>query len=35
MPATNTDREALESVKSEYKYGWSQPENYVFKARKG
>jgi Fe-S cluster assembly protein SufB len=35
MPATSTDREALDSVKSEYKYGWSQPENYVFKARKG
>jgi Fe-S cluster assembly protein SufB len=35
MPATNPDREALESAKSEYKYGWSQPENYVFKARKG
>lgn len=35
MPATDTDRRALESVKDEYKYGWSQPENYVFKARKG
>jgi len=35
MPATDTDRQALESVKSEYKYGWSQPESYVFKARKG
>ncbi len=40
MPATDTGRhaggrQALGSVKSEYKYGWSQPENYVFKARKG
>ncbi len=35
MPATNADHEALASVKGEYKYGWSQPENYVFKARKG
>ncbi len=35
MPATDTDRQALAEVKSEYKYGWSQPENYVFKARKG
>jgi Fe-S cluster assembly protein SufB len=35
MPATDTDRQALDSVKSDYKYGWSQPENYIFKARKG
>ncbi len=35
MPATDTDREALAGLKSEYKYGWSQPESYVFKARKG
>ena len=35
MPATDTDRQALDSVKDDYKYGWSQPENYVFKARKG
>jgi Fe-S cluster assembly protein SufB len=35
MPATNADREALAGLKSEYKYGWSQPESYIFKARKG
>jgi Fe-S cluster assembly protein SufB len=35
MPATTADRDALESVKRDYKYGWSQPEQYVFKARKG
>ncbi len=35
MPASNADREALGSVKDDYKFGWSQPENYVFKARKG
>jgi Fe-S cluster assembly protein SufB len=35
MPATDTERQALDSVKSDYKYGFSQPENYVFKARKG
>lgn len=35
MSATDTDHQALEDVKDEYKYGWSQPENYVFKARKG
>jgi Fe-S cluster assembly protein SufB len=35
MPASNADRDALDSVKSEYKFGWSQPEKYVFKARKG
>ncbi len=35
MPATDTDRQTLDSVKDEYRYGWSQPENYVFKARKG
>jgi Fe-S cluster assembly protein SufB len=35
MPATDTDRDALASAKNDYKYGWSQPESYVFKARKG
>ena len=35
MAATDTDRQTLENVKDEYKYGWSQPENYVFKSRKG
>jgi Fe-S cluster assembly scaffold protein SufB len=35
MAATDIDRQALDSVKSDYKYGWSQPEQYVFKARKG
>ncbi len=35
MPATDTDRQALDSVKSDYKYGWSQPESYAFKSRKG
>src|SRR5512136_2885823 len=35
MPATNADQQALASVKDEYKFGWSQPEKYVFKARKG
>jgi len=35
MPATNADRDALAGLKSEYKYGFSQPEQYVFKARKG
>ena len=29
------DRQTLENVKDEYKYGWSQPENYAFKSRKG
>jgi Fe-S cluster assembly protein SufB len=33
--ATEADREALAGLKDQYKYGWSQPENYVFKARKG
>jgi Fe-S cluster assembly protein SufB len=35
MPATDSDSKALESLKSDYQYGWSQPENYAFKARKG
>ncbi len=35
MPATDTDRQALTDVKSDYKYGWNQPENYAFKSRKG
>ena len=33
--ATELDRQALEGIKDEYEYGWSQPENYTFKARKG
>jgi Fe-S cluster assembly protein SufB len=33
--ATEADREALAGLKDQYKYGWNQPENYVFKARKG
>jgi Fe-S cluster assembly protein SufB len=33
--ATQADREALAGLKDQYKYGWSQPEKYVFKARKG
>jgi Fe-S cluster assembly protein SufB len=35
MPATDADREALAGLKGDYKYGWSQPESYIFKARKG
>ena len=35
MPATEPDDKVLADLKSEYQYGWSQPENYVFKARKG
>ncbi len=35
MAATDTDRQTLENVKDEYKYGWSQPEKYAFKSRKG
>jgi len=35
MPATSTDREVLADLKDEYKYGFSQPEKYVFKSRKG
>jgi len=35
MPATSSDREVLADLKDEYKYGFSQPEKYVFKARKG
>ena len=27
--------EPLATSKDDYKYGWSQPENYVFKSRKG
>ncbi len=34
MP-TERDLEALSGLKTEYKYGFSQPEKYVFKARKG
>ena len=33
--ATEADRAALSGLKDQYKYGWNQPENYVFKARKG
>ncbi len=33
--ATASDREALSGVKDEYQYGFSKPEEYVFKARKG
>ncbi len=33
--ATDMDRKALEGVKDEYEYGWSTPEDYTFKARKG
>ena len=35
MPATNADHEALSGLKSDYEYGWSQPEDYIFKAKKG
>lgn len=33
--ATTSDREALAGVKDEYQYGFSMPEEYVFKSRKG
>lgn len=33
--ATELDRKALAGIKEEYEYGWNQPENYTFKARKG
>ena len=35
MPATNADQDALAGLKSDYGYGWSQPEDYIFKAKKG
>ena len=35
MPATESDQKQLTDLKSDYAYGWSQPENYVFKAQKG
>jgi Fe-S cluster assembly protein SufB len=35
MSETGSDQKILADLKSEYQYGWSQPENYVFKARKG
>ncbi len=35
MAATDTDRQTLDNVKDDYKYGWNQPENYAFKSRKG
>ncbi|NUQ37939.1 MAG: Fe-S cluster assembly protein SufB [Caldilineales bacterium] len=33
--ATELDRQALAGIKEDYQYGWNQPENYTFKARKG
>ncbi|MCP4168497.1 MAG: Fe-S cluster assembly protein SufB [Chloroflexi bacterium] len=33
--ATELDRQALQGVKDDYEFGWSQPEDYTFKARKG
>jgi len=33
--ATELDRKALQGIKDEYEFGWSSPENYSFKARKG
>ncbi len=33
--ATELDRQALIGVKDDYEFGWSQPEDYTFKARKG
>jgi Fe-S cluster assembly protein SufB len=33
--ATVSDREALSGVKDEYQYGFSKPEEYVFKSRRG
>ena len=33
--ATQSDEQALAGIKDEYKYGFSQPEKYAFKARKG
>jgi Fe-S cluster assembly protein SufB len=35
MPATESDQKQLTDLKSDYAYGWSQPENYAFKSRKG
>jgi len=35
MAVPNSDHETLAGLKNDYKYGWSQPEDYVFKARKG
>ncbi len=35
MSATNSDHQILGDLKTEYQYGWSQPENYAFKSRKG
>ncbi len=35
MTVPNSDHETLAGLKTDYKYGWSQPEDYVFKARKG
>ncbi len=35
MSAMESDEKILSDLKSEYQYGWNQPENYVFKARKG
>ena len=33
--ATELDRKTLDGIKDEYEFGWSTPENYSFKARKG
>ena len=33
--ATELDRKALQGIKDDYEFGWSSPENYSFKARKG
>ena len=31
MSEMGSDQKILADLKSEYQYGWSQPENYVFK----
>ncbi len=33
--ATELDRQALAGVKEDYKFGWSMPEHYTFKAERG
>ena len=35
MAETQSDQNILADLKSDYAYGWNQPENYAFKARKG
>jgi Fe-S cluster assembly protein SufB len=35
MGAPNSDHDTLAGLKNDYKFGWSQPEDYVFKAHKG